>query len=631
VDAWILRGGRKLSVAIEENRRDNGLVVLDFRLLGPVEAFADSVSVELGGAKQRAVLALLLLHANELLPRERLIDDLWGGDPPATARETIKVYVGRLRKLLSSNGVPGPVLSRGGGYVLAIDPEQVDVHRFRRLVDHGSRALARADPETAAALLREALSLWRGTALADLGEASFVRDERAGLEELRLAALEDEIEAELALGRASGVVPQLQQLTRGHPYRERFHRQLMLALYRSGRQADALEVYRHLRARLSSELALEPARETQELERAILAADPALTLAPKPEPDANATPPASIRTRDKPRVARRRVAVLALSGVLILTALAVSARVPDRQSGAAHRIARAGRVEARIAVPLPGGPWVGRVGFGAGSLWIRKAGDDEVLRVDPRTNTIAARIRVGFAYDTGIAIRGDDVWVTNGEDGTVSRIDALTDKVVATIRVGDYPLGVAVTKDAVWIANHHSGSVSRIDPRANSVVATVPISTQIQLAGPKAIAAAGGMVWVADAYSGAVVRVDPQRNRRVESIGGTGPACGGMVAFDGSVWLASACDEGTLTRIDTRTARSTARIHVPGVALDVAAGFGSIWVTTMSGLLLRIDPKTNRITARLHLNDAVWMTAGGGSVWVLDRVNRSVVRVEPAN
>ena len=139
------------------------------------------------------------------------------------------------------------------------------------------------------------------------------------------------------------------------------------------------------------------------------------------------------------------------------------------------------------------------------------------------------------------------------------------------------------------------------------------------------------MVWVADAYSGALVRIDAQRDRRVESIGETGPACGGITAFDGSVWLASACDEGTVTRIDMRTARTTARIHVPGVALDVAAGFGSIWVTTIPGLLLRIDPTTDRIVGRLHLNDAAWMTAGGDDLWVLDRVNRSVLRVKPAS
>jgi YVTN family beta-propeller protein len=321
----------------------------------------------------------------------------------------------------------------------------------------------------------------------------------------------------------------------------------------------------------------------------------------------------------------------ALVACVALGAVAVHALSGGGHAAARAQATAAGRVVATIPVPLPGGPVVGKLAFGAGSLWIRKSGDNELLRVDPRTNTITARVRVGFAYDTGIAIRGDAVWVTNGEDGTVSRIDARTNSVVATIHVGAYPLGIAVTRDAVWVANHHSGSISRIDPRVNRVVATVPISPQSEFAGPKAIAADGGRVWVADAYSGVVVRVDAHRNRRVESIEGTGPACGGMALFRGSVWVASACDRGTVTRIDARTAIPTAHIHVPGEALDVAAGSGSIWVTTIPNLLLRIDPKTNHIVARLHLRDAAWMTAGGGNVWVLDRVSRSIDRVKPAH
>jgi hypothetical protein len=126
-------------------------------------------------------------------------------------------------------------------------------------------------------------------------------------------------------------------------------------------------------------------------------------------------------------------------------------------------------------------------------------------------------------------------------------------------------------------------------------------------------------------------RMYPQRNRRVESIGRTGPACGGIAVSGGSVWLASACDQGIVTRIDMRTSRTTARIHVPGVALGVASGFGSIWVTTMPGLLLRIDPKTGQIVSRLRLNDAAWMTAGGSDLWVFDRVSRSVLRIKPAD
>lgn len=607
-----------------------GSVTLEFRVLGPLEAIADSVPLDIGGPRQRAVLALLLLRANEVVPRERLIDDLWGEAPPATARDTVKVYVGRLRRLLSPNGESGPLESRRGGYVLSIDPERIDLHRFHRLSERGSDAFAQGNSEGAAALLREALALWRGTPLADLADAAFARGEQSRLEELRLAALEQLIDAELALGRASAVVPELQQLTRHNPYNERLHRQLMLALYRSGRQADALEAYRSLRQRLAIDLGLEPGRESRDLERAILAADLALTPVPA-ERSKSAADSGDGRIPARRRVGRRRIAVVSLLVALVaIGAFAGCALIGANESTATRRPAPAGRVVARISVPLPGGPWVGKVAVGAGSVWIRKSGDDKVLRLDPRTNKIVARIRVGFAYDTGIAIRGDDVWVTNGEEGTVSRIDAVTNRVVATIPVGEYPLGIAVTKDAVWVANHHSGSISRIDPRVNRVIATVPISTQIQVAGPKAIAAAGGMVWVADAYSAEVVRVDPQRNRRVESIGGTGPACGGMAAFDDSVWVASACDRGTVTRIDARTAERIARIHVPGVALGVDAGFGSIWVTALPNLLLRIDPTTNRIAARLRLHDAAGMTTGSGGVWVFDRQMRSLLRVKPA-
>lgn len=615
-------------------RRNNGLTMLEFRVLGPVEASADSVPLELGGPKQRAVLALLLLRANEFVSRERLIDEVWGDAPPAAARDTMKVYVGRLRRLLSPNAGPAAVASRGGGYSLAIDPEQVDLHRFNRLAERGSDALAAGDVEGAAALLREALALWRGPPLADLGDVAFARAERARLEELRLAALEARIDADLMLGRASAIVPELQQLTHEHPYRERLHRQLMLALYRSGRQADALDAYRSLRRHLVSELGLEPTKESQDLERAILAADPALAPARIESATAgidSSSPQQAPAHPPRKRVGRRQVSLLAVLVALVAAGVfGLRALIGGHERAAAPTTGTAGRVEGRIPVPLPGGPGVGKVAVGAGSLWIRKGGDEHVLRVNPRTSKIVAPIRVGFAYDTGIAIRGHDVWVTNGEEGTVSRISAASNHVVATVRVGEYPLGIATTKNAVWVANLHSGSVSRIDSRLNRVVKTVPISPPSQFGGPKAIAVAGGMVWVADARNGVIVRVDAHRNRRVEAIAGTGPACGGMATFDGSVWIASACDQAKVTRIDVRTARVTAVIRVPGVAVDVAGGFGSIWVTTLRGMLLRIDPKTNRIAAKLRLGDAVWMTTGGGFVWVLNRESRSVVRIKPA-
>jgi serine/threonine-protein kinase PknK len=213
---------------------------LEFRVLGPVEATANSVPLKLGGPKQRALLALLLLQANEVVPRERLIDELWADSPPAAARDTIKVYVGRLRKILAQDGSRELLLTRGGGYLLQIEPDQLDLNRFVRLAASGSRALAEGDAERAKTALDEAVSLWHGTPLVDLGDVPFARAEQARLEELRLAAVEERIEADLALSRGSAVVPELRQLTSEHPYRERLHRQLMLALYRSGRQAEAL-------------------------------------------------------------------------------------------------------------------------------------------------------------------------------------------------------------------------------------------------------------------------------------------------------------------------------------------------------------------------------------------------------
>src|SRR5829696_7782609 len=173
-------------------------VTLEFRLLGPVEAEADSTPLNLGGPQQRAVLALLLLRSIQVVHRDRLIDELWGDRPPVAARETIKVYVGRLRRIFGENGSGATLATRGGGYVLEVDAEQVDLHRFEQLRAQGSAALETGDASTAATLLRDALSLWRGPPLGGLGDVAFAYSEQERLEEARLVALEERIEAELA-------------------------------------------------------------------------------------------------------------------------------------------------------------------------------------------------------------------------------------------------------------------------------------------------------------------------------------------------------------------------------------------------------------------------------------------------
>src|SRR4051812_8099864 len=239
---------------------------MEFRILGPLEVLEEGRPFALGGAKQRALLAVLLLRANEVVSRGRLIDELWGGEPPDTAHTALQVHVSQLRKLLGRD----TIVTQTPGYLIRVSDGELDLHRFEQLV-----AAARAEePAQAARLLREGLALWRGAPLAELGD-SFAPAERARLEEQRLAGLEQRIEAELALGRHAELVPELEGLVREHRLRERLRGQLMLALYRCGRQADALDVYRSGR-RLLDELGLEPDDELQRLEKAILNHDPSL-------------------------------------------------------------------------------------------------------------------------------------------------------------------------------------------------------------------------------------------------------------------------------------------------------------------------------------------------------------------
>ncbi len=243
---------------------------MEFRILGPLEVVADGRPLALGGARQRALLALLLTRANQVVSTDRLIDELWGERAPKAAANALQYHVSRLRKLLAPSHA---IITKEPGYLIRVALEELDLLRFERLVEEGQRS----PPEAAARLLRDALALWRGPALADVVHESFAQPEILRLEELRLVALERRIDADLALGRDAELVAELEALVREHPLRERPRAQLMLALYRSGRQAGALEVYRQTRRLLVDELGIEPSPALQELEKAILDQDPELT------------------------------------------------------------------------------------------------------------------------------------------------------------------------------------------------------------------------------------------------------------------------------------------------------------------------------------------------------------------
>ena len=347
--------------------------------------------LEIGAGKQRALLAVLLLEAGSAVPMERLIDALWEEDAPASAVNSVHVYVSQLRKLLGAR-----LVTRGHGYALDVEPGELDLHRFEQAIADGREHLARGDADGAARVLREGLALWRGPALADFTYERFAQDEIRRLEELRLTADEERIDADLERGRHSALVPELEVLVREHPLRERLRGQLMLALYRCGRQADALEAYRTGRDLLVEEVGLEPGPALKNLQAAILRQDPDL------EP---ARPPAR-RVRAPRR--RRGPLLVAGGGALLLVAIVT------------------------VALAISGGD---------DTAGLTTIVPNSVAVIDPATDRIVADIPVG-ATPTSVAVGEGGVWVLNADDRTVSKIDARrlrVERTVASQRGADRP------------------------------------------------------------------------------------------------------------------------------------------------------------------------------------------------
>ena len=345
---------------------------LQFRILGPLEVWRDGAVVDVGARKQRAVLALLLLNANRVVPTERLIDELWGDTPPETARSALQVYVAALRKALGGEG--SALRTSAPGYVLDVEPGALDLDRFIAL---RAEAQAAGDEERRSELLREALELWRDTPLADLSTEPFAATAVARLEEQRLEVLEQRIDADLALGRHASLVPELEALVAEQPYRERLRAQLMLALYRSGRQADALRAYQTARRTLGDELGLEPGPELRELEAAILRHDARLSLDGSVESAAE-EPAQHFSSRRALMVAAVVLVVAAASAALLLSDGPTPLTVPPGS------VAAIDPAENQVVAVLSVGSRPGPIAYGAGSLWVGNLEGRTLTRIDPR-------------------------------------------------------------------------------------------------------------------------------------------------------------------------------------------------------------------------------------------------------
>ena len=582
--------------------------MIGYRLLGPLEVTVDGTAVDLGGLKQRALLAILLLHANRPVPRDVLVDQLWGEHPPTGAEHAVNVYVWRLRKALrAATGTPG-VVTRQGAYLLQAAEEQVDAALFERLADEGRRALAAEAAARASAVLGEALALWRGAPLADFRFEPFAQDEIARLEELRAGVVEDRIEAELALGRHAQLVSELEALVAADPLRERPHQQLMVALYRCGRQADALAAYQTARRTLAEELGIEPCQPLRQLERAILEQDPSLEpppgtgsrRAPTPgnggrlRPAANAYPKRLLAVTG----AAAAVAALLAGGLATLPATLASLQAgPDTVA-----VIDAGRSAVSTVVTGAGRP--GGVAYAAGATWITDTADDMLLRVN-RAGQVVDRIRVGRG-PAGVAAGDGQVWVANQLDGTMSEVNPAAGVVVATIGVGNGPVAVASGYSSVWVANVTDGTLSRIDPGSGRVVATIPLGST-----PAGLAVGDRGVWVTAVDTGDLVLVDPLTNRvsRSVPVGGS-PA--GVAVGAGSVWAADG--SGSVARFDPRTGK-VRTIRVGGEPAGIAYADGAVWVADgAGGSVVRLDPRTGSVR-RVHVgNQPAAVTAARGDV-----------------
>ncbi len=582
---------------------------MEFRLLGPLDVRHDGRPVQIAGHRTRALLCALLLQADEVVSTDRLTDALWDEDPPPGALHALHTQASKLRAVLRDNsGDAVQIVTEAGGYRLSLDGHELDVTRFDQLVDDGRRQLAAQDAATAVTTLRSAEALWRGMPLADFANATFAQPAIVRLDELRLSAIETRIEAQLESGAAAEVVAELEGLAAANPLRERLCWLLMVALYRSGRQARALEVYRQTRNLLADELGVEPSPELQQLMQDILAHDAGLRAEPA-----------------KPRNGE----LAAATAVEVASAGQPPAHPTGRRETSSRAGGRARRLRTRTWV-LVGGVLVLAAGSVTGVVLLRDEGsrgpialaEDSLGIVDPATGRITGQVGVDVG-PTAVAAGFHSIWTTNIDDGSVSRIDPSSRHVIDTIRVGAAPSAIAIGPDSVWVTNSGSGSVARIDPTTDE-----PRTIQVGVA-PSGVVVAHGSVWVTNAADGTVSRIDPGLNREVQRIAvDSGPS---GIAAGRDIWVANSASN-TVTKIDGQDPAFTQRIHVGANPRGIAVVGNDVWVSyNGSDQIARIAASGTSVTSLVPVGGHPdQITATGGHVWATRQGSAAMVEIDPA-
>jgi YVTN family beta-propeller protein len=537
---------------------------MDFRILGPLEVERDGRLLSLGSGRQLALVAVLLLHRNEVVSVDRLVEELWDGSPPPTAAKVVRNNVSLLRKELGDR-----LVTRPPGYLLRVEPGELDSERFEAAIRDGS-------PES----LSSAFALWRGPPLAEFAYDDFAQTEIGRLEELRLAATEARIDAELAQGRHPSLIPELESLVRRHPLRERLQGQLMLALYRSGRQAEALEAYQRARTALDEQLGIEPGPALRDLERLILNQDESL-----------GTASIAIATTTRRR-RTRALAIGAVVGALVILATA-GALLASRDD------------DSGLVVP-----------------------PNYVGVIDPATREVTDAIPVNIRPGP-IAAGVGFIWVGNLDDRNLTKIDPRRGVAVASVPLGRTPTGVAVGAGAVWVAHGRAGELSRVEPRFGQVT-RIGVTSPPSAAPRGSVAVDGRDVWAL--YGDSTLAHVDARGRRITASTLTGASSSAVATGDGSVWVANAGD-ATVQRFHPSTFDEgpIGEVTVGRQPVALAYGHGALWTANRADdTVMRIDPSTNANVFTIRVGDRpVAVAVGPDAVWVANQGDGTVTRIDP--
>lgn len=570
--------------------------------------------VSIPGPRLRTLLSVLIADHGQVVSVERLAEALWGEELPIGADRTVQTYVSRLRRALdaSAPGAGQVIETHPPGYRLRADADDIDAACFIRLTIDGRAAAAAGDLEIAAHRFQEALALWHGEAYAEFGDVLALRIEADRLEEMRSTVREERIAVELKLGSGVELVPEIEKLLADHPHRERLWAQLIVALFRGGRQAEALAAFRRARALLIESLGVEPSAELARVHAQVLAHDPSLLPTRRPPP------PRQIVDTSAVRVRRRRHRYLLRAAIAIVVVAAAAGTIAFQQRGGQHDRSdmalpanSVGVLDAdgNVLGAIPVGDQPTALAYGGGAVWVANRSDNSVFEIDPGNRVVIQQIAVGSTPEA-LAATAADVWVANAGSGTVSRINIAARRVVDTIRVGIRPDAIAAGAGAVWVANNGDNTIQRIDPATGNVSSPIDVGD-----GPDGIAVEPNTIWVANGRDGTVTRIDADGTEALAAPVRAGTGSKGIGLSADAVWVAGQLSR-SVTRIERITGQTT-EIAVGDGPDSIAVTAAAVWVSDRyDGTLSRIDTGTSRVTTIHTGSSPSGLVVVSGQLWV---------------